>query len=303
MSTAPHPAATPTAIRNVLFTTDFSTASVRALPLALAIARQHDATVHVVHVIKPAKTYVDLEIGIPLDIAEADTRDEAWKQMDAFLPPRLIQGVKCSSAVREGSLWECVSCLIEEYKVDLLILGTKGASGLTKIALGSGAEELFHKATCPVMTIGPHASANGKGQFKEILFALDFTDQSMRAYPYALEFATESHGSLTVLHVVLPVSAEFVGNCGMTEYLEMMRLTAVREVRKSTDYAHHPVRPYIIVDCGDPAKVIVQHARQLPADLIVMGVQHRTRFAAHIPWTITHEVVSHAPCPVLTVRS
>ncbi len=303
MSTAPHLAATPIAIRNVLFTTDFSAASVRALPLALAIARQHDATVHVAHVIKPAKTYVDLETGIPLDIIESDAREQAWKHMDALLLPQLIKNVKCSSAVREGDLWECVSCLIEECKIDLVILGSKGTGGLAKMVLGSGAEELFHKAPCPVMTIGPQVSANGKSQFQQILFALDFTDQSMKAYSYALEFATASHGCLTVLHVVLPVPAEFVGDCGMNEYLEMMRLMAVREVRKATDYARHPVRPHVIVDCGHPAKVIVQHAQQLPVDLIVMGVQHRTRFAAHIPWTITHEVVSHAPCPVLTVRS
>ena len=69
------------------------------------------------------------------------------------------------------------------------------------------------------MTIGPHVSANGKGLFKEILFAFDFTDQCMRAYPYALDFATESHGNLTVLHVVPPIPVEF-GDCGMAEYTD-----------------------------------------------------------------------------------
>jgi nucleotide-binding universal stress UspA family protein len=303
MSTAPQIVVTPTVIRNILFTTDFSAASARALPYALSIARQHGATVNVAHVIKPTKTFIDLETGIPLDITEAEARNEAWKHMDALLLPQLINGVNCTSTVREGGLWECVSRLISQYGIDLLILGTKGAGGLTKVVLGSGAEELFHEAPCPVMTIGPHVGANGNGQFKEILFALDFTDQSMHAYPYALEFATESHGCLTVLHVVLPIPVDFIGDCGMAEYKEMMRSLAIKEVRKATDYARHPVRPHVIVDCGNPPKVIVQYSRELPADLIVMGVQHRSRFAAHIPWTVTHEVVSHAPCPVLTVRS
>ena len=89
----------------------------------------------------------------------------------------------------------------------------------------------------------------------------------------------------------------------MAEYEELMRRSAIQEVKKATDYTRHPVHPEVRVDCGNPSQVILEYTRQLPADLIVMGVLHCSRFATHLPWTVTHEVVSQAPCPVLTVRS
>jgi nucleotide-binding universal stress UspA family protein len=302
MSTAPQIVATPTRIKSILFPTDFSEVSARALPHALALGCQHQAVVHVAHVITPTTRYVDLSGELTEDKPEIDIREEAWNSLRTFLPPELTKDVDCDTTIREGPLWDCVSRLIEEHNIDLVIVGTKATGGVTKMVLGSGAEEIFRESRCPVLTIGPHVSPNAKGRFEKILFALDFTDQCMRAYPYALEFTTESHGSLTVLHVVLPAPVVF-GSCGMDEYTDMMRLLAIKEVRKATDYARHPVRPSVKVVCGDPAKVIVEQARLLPADLIVMGVLHRGRFARHFPWTTTHEVVRHAPCPVLTVRS
>jgi nucleotide-binding universal stress UspA family protein len=55
MSAVPQVVATTTAIRNILFTTDFSEASTRAFGYALALAQRHNATVHIVHVIVPRR--------------------------------------------------------------------------------------------------------------------------------------------------------------------------------------------------------------------------------------------------------
>lgn len=302
MSTAPQMVAATTAIRNILFPTDFSAASSRAMPHALAIARQHNSTVHIVHVIKPAITYIGADSAGFECGTNHETCKDARKRLEALLTPQVTKEVHCEPTVSEGNLWECLARLIQVFDIDLVILGTKGAGGITKMMTGSDAEQLFYEAPCPVMTIGPHVKPDGKPQFKEILFALDFTEQCLRAYPYALEFVTESHGHMTVLHVVLPVPAQ-LGNCGMEEYMDMMRRSAVHEVNRATDFARHPVCPTVKVECGSPAKVIVEYARQLPADLVVMGVLHRGRFATHLPWMITHEVVSQASCPVLTVRS
>ena len=162
MSTAPQIVAAPIAIRNILFTTDFSAASASALPHALTVARQHSATVHVAHVIKPVVKYVGAEIPVVENTAESESRIEAWRSLDAFLTPERLEGIHCEAIVSEGALWECVSRLIRVYDIDLLILGTKGAGGVSKMVMGSDAEEIFHEAPCPVMTIGPHVKPGGE---------------------------------------------------------------------------------------------------------------------------------------------
>jgi nucleotide-binding universal stress UspA family protein len=176
--------------------------------------------------------------------------------------------------------------------VDLLILGTKGATGPHRALLGSQAEEIFREAACPVLTIGPHFRRDGKFRFKQILFTTDVSNASMRAYSYAVVFAAESGSRLTVLHVV-PTSDMRVGyDPAISDHLRSV-LWAY-EQRTSLD---------VIVDCGDPLTVITRYAHQLAADLIVMGIHHAARLVTHIPWTLAHRVVSDAPCPVLTIRS
>ena len=301
MAAAPQIAGTSTGLANILFPTDFSEASARALPYALAVARQHDAIIHVTHVVTPARKHPGLS-RIATDDAATEVFRIAEHKLQAMLEPKLIERVRCHSEVREGTVWGCVSNLIMERNINLVVLGTKAAGGLARAIHGSDAEEIFRESPCPVLTVGPQVRAARSGRFKEILFALDFTDQSMRAYSYALEFATESCGYLTVLHVVPPFPSQ-LGNCGIPEYTEMMRWLSIKEIRKATDYARHPVRPFVTVVFGDPAKVIVHYAEMLAADLIVMGIHHRKRLSTHLPWATAHEVVAHAPCPVLTVRS
>src|SRR5208282_5444485 len=67
--------------------------------------------------------------------------------------------------------------MAEEAKIDLLVLGTHGRSGVRKLILGSVAEEVFRRAACPVLSVGPNVSCKAKGeiQFQQILFATDLS--------------------------------------------------------------------------------------------------------------------------------
>ena len=188
----------------------------------------------------------------------------------------------------EGDLWECVSSLISEREVDLVILGDKGATELHSELLGSQAEEIFRETPCPVLAIGPHIRHDERCEFNQILFTTDVSDASMRAYSYVVNFAAERGSHLTVLHVVQ--SADMRG------WYE----PAISDRLRSLLWAYEqPVSADVIVTCGDPLTAIMCHVHDFAVDLIVMGIHHATRFATHVPWTLAHQVVSNAPCPVL----
>ena len=255
----------------------------------IALAQRHNANVHVVHVIVPRRRYREAQIGLCEDVTE---RNIAEHSLEAWLGSFCNEKTRCRSLLCEGALWECIFSLINECGVDLLVLGTKGATGQHSALLGSQAEEIFREAPCPVLTIGPHFRRDGKCKFKQILFTTDVSNASMRAYSYAVHFAAESDGRLTVLHVVL------------TSDMRVGYDPAISDHLRSFLWAYeHPASLDVIVDCGDPLTVITRHAYHLSADLIVMGLNHATRLVTHVPWTLAHQVVSYAPCPVLTIRS
>jgi nucleotide-binding universal stress UspA family protein len=291
-----------TEIKNILFTTDFSVASKRAFPWAVALARQNRATVHAAHVVAPPFAYVDPQAGIDEDNTCLHLAEAAKHTLDNFLRDSPLDGVQFDPVVRQGNLWECLSRLIEERKIDLIIVGTKGSTGLARVMLGSGAEQIFREAHCPVMTIGPNVSLSARSEFKEVLFAMEFKETSMVAYPHAIAFAAQNHGCVTVLHVVTPSNIEF-GDKGMPEYKELVRSLVFKELRQRAHHEKCPVDLKVVVECGSPPGIILRVARQLPSDLIVMSVHHARRLATHLPWAVAHEVVANAHCPVITIRS
>jgi nucleotide-binding universal stress UspA family protein len=277
------------AIRNILVTTDFSEASTRAFGYALALAHRHDATVYVAHVIVPQGRNRQSRSGLCDNMSE---RDVTQHNLEAWAGSCCAEGAHYRVVLCEGVLGECVSSLIDERKVDLLVLGTKGATGMHTVLLGSQAEEIFRETRCPVLTIGPRYRNDVQCKFRQILFMTDVSDASMRAYSHAVNFAADNGSHLTVLHVVL--SSDMRGGYDPAISDRLRSLLWAYEQPDSSD---------VIVTCGDPLRVIMSQAHHLTADLIVTGIDHAARFVTHVPWTLAHQVVNDAPCPVLTIRS
>jgi nucleotide-binding universal stress UspA family protein len=212
-----------------------------------------------------------------------------------------LEGVEAEELVRSGDVWTVIEDVIETFKIDLVVLGTHGRTGWGKVLLGSVAETIFRKAPCPVITVGPHCSADPKHsvEFHKIVFATNFSLGSLVAAPYAVSLAQENQARLTLLHVIEePTSG--LGNPDQLVPPELPMLCRVvpKEARLWCE-------PEFLVEEGIAANKILEIAAEKKADLIVLGVhppRGPLRADTHLPITTAHKVVSQAPCPVLTVR-
>jgi nucleotide-binding universal stress UspA family protein len=94
--------------------------------------------------------------------------------------------------------------LIRENQIDLLVLSTHGRSGFPKLMMGSVAEKIFRQASIPVLTVGPHVPRQQKSvaELNRVLFATDFSDESLAAAPYVISLDQKNKGHLTLLHVL-----------------------------------------------------------------------------------------------------
>jgi nucleotide-binding universal stress UspA family protein len=161
------------ALKNIVFATDLSPTAKKALPYAVAFARQYKAAVYVVHALHPNVFPFALPDTWPMLIeAEEQVREEGKKELETAL-----QGISHELFFNEGTVWEILSDAIRKNNADLIVLGTHGRSGIGKAVLGSVAEEVFRQATCPVLTVGPYVSLGGKLSMvlNRILYATDFS--------------------------------------------------------------------------------------------------------------------------------
>ncbi len=191
---------------------------------------------------------------------------------------------------------------MEANDTDLVVIGTRGRTGAAKLLLGSVAEEIFRTVTCPVLTVGPHATVAGRmrGPIREILYATDFSPESAHAADYVVSLAQEFQSRLTLLHVIPNQKpGDLVSATDVTTSSEQLLRKIV------SPEAAFWCKPEYFVLRGDPAQQIIEFAKLRESDLVVLGArQEKGVFgaASHLPTATAHKVVSHAPCPVLTVR-
>ncbi len=288
------------ALKNILYLTDFSWASAWALPFVREIAKEYGAKVTALHVAVPdTLTYMTPSspsemLAVQQDVALAEMK-EVEKQL-ADLPKELV-------VVAANAVWSGVQTALEKEQVDLIVVGTHGRTGLPKLLLGSAAEEIFRSSNVPVMTVGPGAVAGERhaARWECVVFASDFSPESLAAAPHAISFAEENDAQLTLVHVIeMPKSRGEARNQSMTVAEAMHRLHDLVPAE-----AELWCRPETVVEHGEPAARILAVAAERKADLIVMGIRNRSHVTvtSHLRSSVPHSVVVHAACPVLTVRT
>jgi nucleotide-binding universal stress UspA family protein len=266
---------------NVLVATDFSPASKQAVLYATAIARRHSSKLFVAHVVSSRS-----------ESARMDGWRAGQAEMTELLIANRLHGIQNELIVKSGDIWPVLSQLIAEKGIDLIIVGTRGRTGLRKYILGSVAENIFRQAPGPVLTVGPNtASQNPEIGPERILAATGFAPHSLFAVSYAIRLAQDLGSSLALLHVVTDGK-----NGSGDEPLAKLRGLIPVDV-------HLPAEPLFFVEFGSAPEKILQTAAACNANLIVLGlrrVQEASR--GETTWGRAYEVISKATCPVLTVR-
>ncbi len=150
------------AYRRILWSTDFSPLAKAALPHAVKWAEDHGAELVVLHVLTPAVTYALPQAGGALwerigEEARVAARPELRRitgHIKALAPQLRIHRI-----LTDGVPFEQIVRVAERLQCDLIVLATHGRTGFSHVFLGSVAENVVRRATCPVLTVRPHAVA------------------------------------------------------------------------------------------------------------------------------------------------
>jgi len=298
-------------LKNILFATDFSEASEAALPYAAAISRRYESQLHIVHAMSPLGYIVPSEPAgeVTIEALHQAGLQDARERMQSIASR--LKNIPHHTYVREGELWDTLSDIIRAQEIELLVVGTHARTGVEKLVLGSKAEEILRQAPCPVLIVGPNIAGRAKMSaikgadanlppveisLQQIVYATDFTPESLDAARFATSLAQEFQSKVTLLHALGK-------HTGPDRRLQVEM--ALQKLEKLVpEEARLWCLPRTVVQFGAPPECILQEAQDSGADLIVLGVRAVDRHlgaATHLPWAIAHKVIAHAHCPVLTI--
>jgi nucleotide-binding universal stress UspA family protein len=285
------------ALKNILFATDFSAAAEAAMPFAIQVARRYGAKVYGVHV-NSVIDYTAVTPGAWEALGEAAEKETIEDTQSLH---KQLHGIEHEVLVAEGNTWDVVSGLIREKHIDLVVVGTRGRTGLGKVLLGSVAEQILRQAPCPVLTVGPHVTLEPEkaAEMHQILYATEMAAEFPAAAPYAISLAQENQAHLTLLHVIPGTNTGVVQPVQSAGSLERR----LREFVPQGDELW--CEPVCLVEEGEPAEKILEVAMRRNADLIVLGARPAKGLlgaGTHLKAGTAHKVLLHAKCPVLTVR-
>jgi len=135
-------------IKTILCPTDFSDAADAAFHLACSLARDHGSRIELLHVVTPVT--VAYTEGVMLPPTE-DIKDELWAKLDTIKPTDVA--IDVGRHMVEGEPATEILRLARETNSDMIVMGTHGRRGLTRLLMGSVAEEVVRKAACPVLSV------------------------------------------------------------------------------------------------------------------------------------------------------
>lgn len=278
------------ALKRILVTTDLSPVTAKVLHYAAQFCSRFGPELYVAHVLHP-DVY-------PLQLPEtwpelADAENQLAQKVERLIADTL-GSIPHEVILEKGEVWPIIRHIVKDKNIDLLIAGTHGRSGISKAAAGSVAEQILRCADCPVLTIGPNVpfSDGLPVKLNRILYATDFSAESLSAVRLAIHLSKLSGAALTLLHC-----------CKKDEDREAM-LETLREVVPLGAGLSSP--PECLVTSTSHRHAILDLAREEEADLIVLGIPRsrwHSKFTTHFTDSATYHIVSQAQCPVMTVRS
>jgi nucleotide-binding universal stress UspA family protein len=284
-------------VKRILFATDFSSCADHAAEYVAVLAQAYGAAIEVVHVL-------ELYPGMyPTVQDHRETDDRLTEDVRRLQQPT----VRVTGQQMPGIPSVVICEAAREHHADLIVLGTHGMTGLAHILLGSTAERVLTIAPCPVLTVRGPTGSEGRHKralvtFEHVIVPIDLSGCALDALEYGIQMAKDFSASLTLLHVLEPMSYGVDLTLRHAADRDQERVNAQLTALANTIRTHGlSVRE--VIRGGLPADSILEFVRGSGCDLIVMGTHGRRGISHVMMGSVAEAVLRRAPCPVLVLKS
>ena len=272
-------------MKTILVPTDFSKNASQALNYAIELAKHQNAKLILLNAyhVDFANSYV------PVNLIENELK-ETEKKADAHLKTFLTKiqhagNIKCECISTQDLAVDAILTAIKDHSVDLVVMGTKGASGLTEVLLGSNTASVIEKATCPVIAVPEDSHYN---TIHRITYATNYHNSDIEALIKVIEIAKPFNAQINVLHI----SDEF------TKETEEKHKMEVFMGQVETKVAYNNLS-FQLLKGENIGQKLAEYLDNDATDLLVMSTLHRNIFDKIFNTSLTKKLVFHSKVPLM----
>jgi nucleotide-binding universal stress UspA family protein len=300
-------------INRILVPIDFSGHSLEALQFAAPWLQSFGANLHLVYVSPPEVPVAGLA-AMPIVLSENESSVRLHAKMMGTAAKSIPTLQPANIHLLQGQAYREICQLARDLKIDLIVIATRGQTGLKHLLLGSTAEHVLRHSPCPVLVVRSSGGKIRNGQrtkasphINKILVPIDFSKCSQRGFNYARAVSARLGSKIVLMHSICP--AYYVANDEYARYdfPELLRRCEATAAKKLRQLAGGTSRSSIEIDIptafGHAGLQICSRAEKLGVDLIVTSTHGKTGLKQVLLGSIAEYVVRHAPCPVLVVPS
>jgi nucleotide-binding universal stress UspA family protein len=273
-------------MKKILVPCDFSEQAINAFRLALEISTESKGEVHLLNVVELPVLHESMLMPV-LTFEQAlleELRTKADKQFGKLIKKYAKENQKVISLIQFGGTSTMIINYIKDNNIDLVVMGSKGASGVKEVLVGSNAEKIVRSSPAPVLVVKKYVKASS---IRNIVFPntlrQDQEDLTMKIKALQNFFKAR-------LHVV------FVNTPG-----NFTRDVITR--KKLNDFAKRFLLKDVTLNIyNDPFEEsgVINFAHEIKADMIVMGTHGRKGVRHILSGSVAEDVVNHVDCPIWT---
>ncbi len=275
-------------MKRILVPIDFSKEAECAAKVAASIAKKTNSEIYLLHMLELPVNTID-----PADMSGLRSEPQiiyfmklAHQKFDKFKQLPFFKGIKVIESVQFHHAFAGIISESEKNNIDLIVMGSQGASGLQEMFIGSNTEKVVRRSNIPVLVIKKE-----KDDFdvKNIVFASDFSNECKKTFHKVINFANLFGAKINLLYI------NTIHNFNTTPAIE----SKIENFIKDFELGDYSRRIYNDISIE---KGILSYSRDIDADLIALNTHGRSGLSQLFNGSIGQELTNHALRPVITFK-
>lgn len=272
-------------MKKILVPTDFSKQADNALQVAINMAKKNGAEIYLLH-----------SLEMPLHLANSGSSGSmpealyfiklAEKHFEALRKDAQLDDVTVHETIGHGEIYNDIQEAAKDNDIDLIVMGSHGASGFKEMFIGSNTEKVVRTSEIPVLVI-----KNPRPDFdvSDFVFATDFSDECRGAFSNARSFAQQVNATMHLLYINTPSDFKTTSEAH----------TMMDRFVKGMELDNYTLNIY---NDTSVEKGILGFAKDHDAQLIGMSTHGRKGLSHFFNGSISEDLVNHAQMPVITFK-
>jgi nucleotide-binding universal stress UspA family protein len=274
-------------MKSILVPTDFSDCAKYASDVAMQLARRSQATLHFVHLMDVPIDWLYSGVGMDERYPDVNKRvKKARRQLDLLSEAAEKQGIKVKTDIEYNHAYSILIKYTQQHAIDLLVMGSHGASGLKELFIGSNTQKIVRASAVPVLVIKrPPDQLN----IRHVVVAYDFETEAYQPFKKITELIALFQAKIHLVFINTP--ANFMETREISHKMEAYAAIAPQLI-SSTD----------IYNSLSFEKGLLYYCREKEGTMIILMTHVRKGLNRLLNSSVTERIINHVDIPVMSLN-